>query len=264
MITERHIKSERGCTYYWISKKENAITLVMLPGLTADHRLYEKQVEEFISDYSIITWDCPGHGKSRPYAEFSYANVADELKAILDTEDIRKAIFIGQSLGGMIAQDFIDRYPDMAIGFVSIDSTPFGDYYSKSDYFWLRQLEWMCRLFPDKTLRKSMAKLCGTTEYTQKKMEDMLSVYSKKELCHLMYIGEVAFIPENREININCPALLLLGDKDKVGKVAQYNRLWAKRTGFPLYIVQGAAHNSNEDKPEDVNRIIREFIKDRK
>lgn len=260
MLEEKYINSEYGTTYYWVSRCEGNINLVFLPGLTADHTLFEKQVEYFEGRYNLLVWDCPAHGKSRPYEQFTYKNVTDELKTILDVERIENAVLIGQSLGGMIAQFFINRYPDMAQGFVSVDSVPFGDYYSKSDMFWLLQLEWMCNLFPDKLLRTSMAKMCGLTEYTQQKMLEMLSVYDKKELAHLMYIGEAAFIPENMEMELPCEVLLLLGDKDKVGKVAAYTKEWAKRTGYPLHIIKNAAHNTNEDQPEEVNRLIEEFL----
>ena len=105
-----------------------------------------------------------------------------------------------------------------------------------------------------------MAKMCGASEVAQKRMIAMLSSYTKKELCHLMYVGEAAFIPENKEVDIPCKSILLLGDKDKVGKVVAYNREWSKRTGFPLVVIQGAAHNANDDQPDKVNAIIAEQI----
>lgn len=84
--------------------------------------------------------------------------------------------------------------------------------------------------------------------------------YLKKELCHLMYIGKAAFIPENKSINLPCSAILILGEKDQVGKVAAYNKKWASETGFPLTIIKNAAHNSNDDRPEEVNRIIENYL----
>lgn len=260
ILTQRYITSVNGRTYYWSSKKESELTLVFLPGLTANHTLFEKQIKYFHDKFSIIVWDCPCHGKSRPYQDFSYANVSKELNTILTTEDVKYAMIIGQSLGGMIGQYFIDSYPEKVKGFVSIDSAPFGDYYTKSDFFWLNQLEWMCNLFPDKMLRKSMAKMCGVADDTRKRMEEMLDEYSKKELCHLMYIGEAAFIPENKSIQLPCKALLILGEKDRVGKVAAYNKEWAKRTGYPLRVIQNAAHNANDDNAEEVNKLIEDFI----
>jgi len=259
-MIEKSIISENGQTYYWISKAENDVTLVFLPGLTADHRLFEKQITYFCDQYNILVWDCPCHGKSRPYKNFNYSNAAKELNTIITNEGIKKCVIIGQSFGGMLGQYYIDSYPEDVVGLVAIDSSPFGDYYSKSDFFWLNQLEWMCRMFPDKLLRKSMAKMCGFTTDARQRMEKMLETYPKKELCHLMHIGEAAFIPENKAIELPCKAVLILGELDRTGKVTTYNREWAKRAGYPLMMVKNAAHNSNDDNPEDVNKIIEEFL----
>lgn len=260
LLYEKQISSLRGTTYYWTNDINSEQTMVFLPGLTADHSLFEPQIKAFYNKYRIIVWDCPCHGKSRPYAEFTYSNVTEELNSILRAEGIDKAVFIGQSVGGMIAQYYIDLYPETAVGFISVDSVPFGDYYSKSDMFWLKQLEWMCKLFPDKVLRRTIAKMCGASRKARDRMLDILSAYPKKELCHLMYIGEAAFIPENKDMTIPCKSVLLLGGKDAVGKVASYNRKWAEKTGFPLYIIENAAHNANDDAPEQVNSIIAEFM----
>ncbi len=116
-------------------------------------------------------------------------------------------------------------------------------------------------MFPDKMLRFLLAKMCGATAIAQKRMLSMLSSYTKRELCHLMYIGEAAFIPENKDMKLPCKSILLLGNKDKVGKVAVYNKEWERRTGFPLIMIQGAAHNSNDDQPDKVNAIILDFVK---
>ncbi len=259
-LFEKTVSSNRGMTYYWTNEIESAVSLVFLPGLTADHRLFESQLSVFQSSFKVLVWDCPGHGKSRPYDGFSYANVSDELDSILKKENMEKVVFIGQSLGGMIAQYYIDQHSFRAVGFISIDSAPFGDYYSRSDMFWLSQLEWMCKLYPDKLLRSSMAKICGATETAQNRMLTMLSSYTKNALCHLLYIGEAAFIPENKKLDIPCRTILLLGDKDKVGKVAAYNKERSRRTGFPLILIQGASHNANDDQPDIVNGIILDFI----
>ena len=259
-LYEKSISSHRGVTYYWTNEIMSAVSLVFLPGLTADHRLFEAQLLFFKEEFKVLVWDCPCHGKSRPYDAFSYANVSDELDRILEAECVDQAVFIGQSLGGMIAQYYIDQHPARAAGLISVDSAPFGDYYSKSDMFWLSQLEWMCKLFPDKLLRSSMAKMCGATEAARKRMLTMQSSYTKNELCHLMYVGEAAFISENKSVDIPCKTILLLGEKDKVGKVAAYNKEWSRRTGSPLIMIQGAAHNANDDQADKVNAIILDFI----
>jgi len=260
-LLEKSVFSGLGTTCYWTNDIQSSTALVFLPGLTADHRLFESQLSFFQDEFKVLVWDCPCHGKSRPYVDFSYANVSSELDRILENERIDRAVFIGQSFGGMIAQYYIDTHPSMAAGFVSIGSVPFGDYYSKSDMFWLSQLEWMCKMYPDRLLRTSMAKMCGATETARSRMLEMLSSYTKNELCHLMYIGEAAFIPENKETDLPCKCILLLGEKDKTGKVASYTKEWAKRTGYPLIMIQGAAHNANDDQPDAVNTIILDFVR---
>ena len=47
-MNERSFSTDKGVIHYWIGgPATSAITLVFLPGLTADHRLFDKQVEFF-------------------------------------------------------------------------------------------------------------------------------------------------------------------------------------------------------------------------
>ena len=88
----------------------------------------------------------------------------------------------------------------------------------------------------------------------------MLADNTKDELCRLMYIGFAGFIPEISEMKIKCPLWLLVGQHDKTGKVMAYNKKWHKQEGFPLYIIEGAAHNANDDQPQQVNRLLSTFL----
>ena len=57
-----------GNIHYWTDiLNTEAVTLIFLPGLTADHRLFEKQVEYFTGKYNIFVWDAPGHNLSWPF-----------------------------------------------------------------------------------------------------------------------------------------------------------------------------------------------------
>lgn len=263
-MTEKSIKSDRGIVFYWISDcwEEQRNTLFFLHGLTADHTMFEKQVEYFEKDFNLILWDAPEHGKSRPYTQFSYPNAVEDLKLILEENSVREVVMIGQSLGGYFAQAFILRYPEMVKGFIGIDTTPYGEaYYSKSDKWWLRQVEWMAHLYPYGMMKKAIAKQVSTTKYAYENMLSMLEQYGKKELCHLMGIGYAAFLEDNRDIHISCPVLIILGDQDKTGKVKQYCKAWSEATGYPLQTIKNAAHNANVDNWIEVNSAIEKFLK---
>ena len=261
VMEQKQLVTAHGPVYYWISNKQFETTLVFLHGLTADHTLFEKQIPNYIEQFNIFCWDAPAHGKSRPYVDFTYANATQHLKDILNREHIKYAVFIGQSMGGFITQAFMKRYPQMVKGFVAIDTCPFGlCYYSKSDMWWLRQIEWMSMCFPHGLLKKSLAKSCTHTEAAYRNYLASLEPYSKKELCHLMGIGFAGFLDENCNLDIVCSTLILVGQYDGTGKVKQYCNAWAKKTTFPLRIIPDAAHNANFDNSEATNREIDNFL----
>jgi pimeloyl-ACP methyl ester carboxylesterase len=265
MSTEhKQLESKNGCVHYWISRNSNsnAKCIIFTHGLTANHTMFEKQVEYFKESYTMITWDVPLHGLSRPYQNFSYENTAKDLKNILNKENIQKVILVGMSMGGYPSQEFAYHYPENVDRMVMLDTTPFGlKYYSKSDLWWLKQVAPLGKRFPNNMLRKSMAKSVSKTNYSYQKMIEMLKPLSKTEIIEQMDIAYGKFAKENKDVQFNFPILLLLGEYDTTGKVKQYNQAWAKATNYPLHIIKHAAHFSNGDNPEQVNLEIENFIK---
>ena len=262
-MKEKLLQTDKGKIVYWQSNNwdTRSETLFFLHGLTADHSMFEDQIACFKKEYNVLTWDAPAHGKSRPFGSFRFNDVAHYIKDILDECAVSEVVLVGQSLGGYFAQAFIKRYPERAKGFVSIDSTPYGeDYYSKFDIWILKQVEWMVHFYPFEWMKKVMAKQVSTTQKAYDNMLQMLALYTKRELCYLMGLGYAGFLEDNCDLEIPCPVLLILGEKDKTGKVMQYNKEWARQTGYPLEIIKGAAHNSNVDKPQEVNDRIRSFL----
>lgn len=58
---------------------------------------------------------------------------------------------------------------------------------------------------------------------------------------------------------MNCKSLLICGKKDQAGYTRKYNKKWHEETGIPIRWIENAGHNSNADKPEEINHIIEEF-----
>lgn len=262
-MTAKVLETQRGGVHYWISRSdnENAAELVFLHGLTADHTLFDKQAEFFAASHNLLIWDAPAHGLSRPYADFSYAHCAEDLKAILDEEGFCSPVLIGQSMGGWHAQEFMLRYPGSARGFISIDSSPYDKrYYSRLDLWLLDHMEWMSHFYPYRMLLASISQSAAITPYGQANMRAAIARYSKDELCRLMGLGYRAFVAEHRDIAIPCPMLLLLGKYDKLGNMADYNKVWREHSKALLIIVDMAGHNANADAPETVNSLIADFV----
>ena len=88
-MLESTFTTSRGVIHYWTSAtaERDAPQLVFLPGLTADHRLFERQIEYFEGRFPVMVWDAPGHAASWPFEfNFSLMDKAGWLDEILMTE----------------------------------------------------------------------------------------------------------------------------------------------------------------------------------
>ena len=97
MIEKIH-HTDRGAIHYWISDRINRqdISLIFLPGLTADHRLFDRQVAYFKSRYNVFVWDAPGHASSWPFElNFSLMDKAGWLEEIFKKEGIDRPVIVG-------------------------------------------------------------------------------------------------------------------------------------------------------------------------
>lgn len=262
---ESSVKSERGTTYYWIWRNDNkkAKCIVFTHGLCANRTMFDKQTEYFLNDYTVITWDVPMHGKSRPYRDFSYSNAAKELNTILEAENIYEVVLVGMSMGGFPCQEFVLNYPNKVIAFVGIGTTPFGEcYYSKFDKWCAENVYKLISLYPTATLYKSIAKLHSKTEYSFNIAIEMFSSSSKEEICEQVKIGYGGFFVHKKSVRFSCPVLILVGEYDRTGKVMQYCKAWAKREGYPIKVIKNAAHMANTDNYIELNQAMDEFFKE--
>lgn len=266
-ITEKTYGTDRGIIHYWTGPAEAGRPwLVFLPGLTADRRLFDRQMEGLSGAFNCLVWDAPAHGRSRPFTlDFSLADMAKYLSDILTAEGISRPVLVGQSLGGYIAQVYMAHRPGTAAGFISIDSSSMERrYYTKAELWLLMHTEGMYRAIPWKLLLQWGSRGTAETAYGRGIMRRMMETYSRDEFCALAAHGYRILsqaIAEDRAYALNCPVLLLCGEKDAAGSCRRYDRNWARETGLPLVWVPGAGHNSNCDAPEFVNQAIEGFVR---
>ena len=261
-MQHKTILAQGGTVHYWIAKNENVSDcIVFTHGVTADHTMFEKQTSYFSVHYTIILWDVPMHGLSRPYQQFTYRDTAEILHSILQKENIEKTFLVGMSMGGYPSQHFALRYPGMVKGFAALDTTPLGHkYYSKSDLWWLKRVAPMAKCFTANLLRRSMAWSVSESNYSYQKMLSMLKPLSKDDIIRQMQIAYEYFIVENIDADFGFPVVILVGEKDSTGKVRVYCKEWSAQTGYPLHFIKQAKHFANGDNPEQVNKEIEKFI----
>ena len=69
-MTEKTFDTPCGTIHYWanLTEEPDRPALVFLPGLTADHRLFAKQIDYFEGKVPVLVWDAPGHNLSWPFS----------------------------------------------------------------------------------------------------------------------------------------------------------------------------------------------------
>lgn len=258
-----------GDIHYWKSQAaaHTGPQLVFLPGLTADHRLFEKQIAYFEGRRPVFVWDAPGHAASWPFRfDFDLMDKARWLDEILRREGFDEPVIIGQSMGGYVGQAYAQLFPEKLRGFVSIDSAPLQrEYVTAAEIWLLKRMEPVYRYYPWKSLLKTGTNGVATSEYGRGLMRSIMMTYDGDQDRYARLSGHgFRMLAEAMEADlpyeIRCPALLICGQKDRAGSCVRYNRAWHRKTGIPIEWIQGAGHNSNTDAPETVNRLIEKLV----
>lgn len=268
-MIEKTFYTKCGDIHYWITDEinPNLITIVFLPGLTDDHRLFDQQIAYFENIYNVFVWDAPGHGLSWPFKfDFSIFDKAKWLDEILNVEQIGSPVIVGQSMGGCLGQAYIELFPQKLRGFISIDSVPLQrSYVSKIEIWLLKRKEWMCRYCPWKLLLKVVSNGAAVSDYGRKLMRDMIMMYSGDQRRYAQIAGHgykilAEAIEADLPYEIDCHTLLICGKKDRDFSCIRYNKAWHAKIGIAIDWIENAGHNSNTDQPNKVNKLIHDFI----
>lgn len=267
-MIERTFETRCGSIHYWTNEiNPSPISIAFLPGLTADHRLFEKQTDYFQDKYHILVWDAPAHAASWPFDfSFSLRDKAYWLDGIFQQEGIEAPVIIGQSMGGYVGQMYSQLFPNKLKGFISVDSAPLQRAYVTAAEIWLlKRMEPIYRRYPWKMLLRSGTNGVAASAYGRTLMREMMMEYDGNQERYAQISGHgLRMLAEAMEADlpyeIKCPALLICGEKDRAGSSIRYNKAWHRKTGIQLEWVKGAGHNSNTDAPDTVNRLIERFL----
>lgn len=114
--------------HYRVAGAEGAArTVVMLQGLGLSGRFWFELPEAIATSTGdrVLVVDNRGTGLSdRPRRPWRMATMADDVAAVLSDARVEKAIVVGISMGGMIAQHVALRHPSRVEGLVLLATTP--------------------------------------------------------------------------------------------------------------------------------------------
>lgn len=108
--------------------------ILFLHGIGADHQMWGPQYDWFASqDYYILIPDLLGHGQSSKVASLELGDWDNQILTILKEKSITSCILIGASMGGVIAQSFSAKHPEMVQKLILVDT--FGELKSIQEKF---------------------------------------------------------------------------------------------------------------------------------
>ena len=110
----------------WINYEDtggNLPPVVLAHGLLMDHEMFAPQLDALASLYRIITWDARCHGETETTDDpFTYWDLADDLRGLLDHLGIARAVIGGMSQGGFVALRFALARPERVAGLILLST----------------------------------------------------------------------------------------------------------------------------------------------
>jgi pimeloyl-ACP methyl ester carboxylesterase len=227
--------------------------VVLVHSLAGNSTHWSAQLDHLRRSRRTVALDLRGHGQSDTprNGDYSFAGMAGDIAAVVDSLGLDKFVLVGHSMGGGVALVYAGQHPEQIAGLLLVD--PIGDGTQipaaeaqsflaglESSYDSTSQAHWTSVAGPD-------------------------SAVSKRLLADLKATSREAVVQALREVMQFDPAAALARyNGPKLSIVTPYNdmpsSLHRLGTGFPHHMVEGTGHWIQLDKPEDFNRLLDEFL----
>ncbi len=98
--------------------------LIMISGFSADHLIWNEVIPRLKNNYKVIVFDNRGAGQTDiPHKPYSIEEMSHDTAQLCHQLNIKKAHFIGNSMGGFILQHLAYQYPDLVQTAIISNST---------------------------------------------------------------------------------------------------------------------------------------------
>lgn len=258
----RSIKDNDQIIYYkTYGNFENECLFLIHPAF-GDSMCFEHQIDFFIEKYYLIVIDLVGHGYSQPTnLKIKIDRSAFHISDILEVENIKTCHLIGISLGGLLAQDFADRFPNKVKSIIAL-----GAYNIHSRDKRVKQASNQASIglilrimFSMKSFRAAISKLSVLMPEEQQKFITSASHFKRKSFRVMSTLSKI--IAPSDSINLKCPILILYGAND-IDLAKELGKSWHK--DFPtsqFTCIEGSGHLANMDNPNQFNELVLAFLK---
>ena len=244
-----------------VEKQGTGDPVVLLHGLGSSANVWEPQVRALADRFTLIRYDLEGAGRS-PYAgELSIAGWVDDLVAILDANKISKARFAGHSLGTLILQHFVAKYPERVekLVFIGVNRAP-----PEARRQAIKERVAKVRGEGIDGIADGIVK-GGVSPHTFANKPEVVAfvrelltrqpVEGYARSCEAMGASVAADISK-----IKCPLLVIAGRDDAVSPVANGEGIVAELPHARLVIIEQCGHWHPIEQPAEVTQALAGFL----
>ncbi|CAA7194792.1 alpha/beta fold hydrolase [Chryseobacterium potabilaquae] len=234
-------------------------TLVLLHGFMENLSIWNDLEMHLSKDFSLLKIDLPGHGKSDILAEVHTMELmAQEVKKVIDTQNLDKIHLLGHSMGGYISLAFAEKYPEKLKSLTLFFSTYFPDDDDKKQQR-IKSYRIIKEAFPN-YVKAGIPNLFNPNErdVLEGKIETALEVaLSTNNLGALACVKGMVERTDKKHIleNLDAKILILAGKHDNAVKTEIMIQNLPERTHIKSYIID-CGHNGHWEKPSICAEII--------
>ena len=240
--------------------------LVFLHGIGGGKQGFASQLTYFAhAGWRALAWDMPVYGQSPALAHVDFPALADALLRMLDAADIQRAVLIGHSMGGMVAQEAWTRCPERIAGLVIAASSPaFG--HSTGDFQKQFVAQRVAPLDAGKTMGDVADALIPTMVAPAYQGAGFALAYAcmsavppatyRASIQALVTFEQRAALP-----TITVPTLCLAAEYDTTAPPEVMRRMAGKIPGALFELLADAGHLLCFEQPDRFNTVIEHFLK---
>lgn len=214
--------------------------------------------------YTALAVDLPGYGQSDPCEALTLSGMAQTVWEALEARGIHEAVWVGHSMGGMVAQDAALSHPTAVCALVlACTSAAFGS----SDGAW-QQAFVQDRLAPldqGQDMHQVASKLVpglvapgARAEALDMAMRLMGAV--PVPTYRQAVLALVGFDSRARLSQMTMPTLCLAGDQDSTSPPEVLRRMAQRLPNARYQCLAQAGHIANLEQPEAFNQAVIDFL----
>ena len=243
--------------------EEPGIPVLCLHGIGGDHTSFADQLAQ-LGERRVIAWNMPGYGGSDPMVQMDFAALSGAVIALLDELGIEDVHLVGQSIGGMIAQEVAIRVPTRVASLGLIATTPaFG---GRDDSF--KQAFVTVRLGPldagvdmATMAEQAIPAIIGPSASADMRQIAVEAMGRIDETAFRQVIScLVTFNRRADQHRITQPCCLIAGSHDTNSPARIMAKMADGLANATFHIVDQAGHLVNSEYPDIVNAMLTDFF----